>query len=77
MATKKKQELYHVGYKLPKFGTENEFLPEIHEMHVVTAGGIKDAIAACNQHHHGCKVVDALTHLAYLAAEGKFKDGSV
>ena len=44
-----KQQLYHIGYKNLKFGTEDEYLPEVHEMKVVTAGGIKDAIAACKQ----------------------------
>ncbi|MBO4736052.1 MAG: hypothetical protein J5614_06615 [Paludibacteraceae bacterium] len=72
-----KQQLYHIGYKNLKFGTEDEYLPEVHEMKVVTAGGIKDAIAACKQYHPRCKIVQSLDHLAYLAQDGKLKDATV
>ena len=70
----KKWELFHVGYRLPKFGTENEYLPEIHTFKVSTQGGIMDAKETCERFHKGCKIVQVLDNLAYIACEGKFTE---
>lgn len=53
----KQFELFHVTFRLPKFGTDGqEFQEETHVMGVSTRGGEKDAIAACEKYHSGCKV---------------------
>ena len=49
-------EIFHVKYRLPKFGTDNEFQDEPHLFIVSTKEGRNDAIKACKQFHKGCKV---------------------
>lgn len=57
-------EVFTVKYLVPKFGVENEFLPEEHAFMVSTQGGIEDAKTACLKYHSGCKIIAVLDHLA-------------
>lgn len=56
-------EAFFVTYRLPKFGSEGEFMDQTHEMIVATKGGRKDARAACEKYHKGCKIESVLTVL--------------
>lgn len=63
-----KWELFTVTYQMPKFGSGgNEFDAYEWHMMVCTPKGRKDAVAACKQHHKGCKVLYALDQLEEAA----------
>ncbi len=49
--------IYCIKYQSPKFGTENEFLPEVHTFIVSTNRGMDDAKAALQQYHPGSRLV--------------------
>lgn len=60
-------EIFHVTYRLPKFGSDTEFQDETHEMMISTRGGRTDAKAACKQYHHGCKIEQVRSGLEVAA----------
>jgi len=67
-----KFEIYWVTFQNPKFGSDGkEFDPQEWQIGVSTAGGKKDAEAACKQYHKGCKVVCVATRLEVAAGADK------
>lgn len=66
-------EIFHVTYRMPKFGTENEYQDETHLFMVSTPNGKKDAINACERFHKGCKVESVYTYMEILAGVDKIQ----